>query len=576
MKMLRRNNEYEQRTIHDWDVLVSDDRYEMSIWNNFRTEILEQVNENAFSPLYSDNMGRPNTPVNIIVTLLVIKETFDWSFRELKDMISFHSGVLYACGCGAGDIPVTIRTMTNFIQKLRIYKEETGIDLFNEEFNRLVNGQIRRLGLRTKIARTDSTYFNTNVSSYNRLQFLIEIVKRVYRILEEKDKQQFASLFHSYADYDADNYVYNLRGSDIDEEFRKIGHCYYSLQKLFSDKYSNEKSWQLYLRVFKEQFTVTDEEQIELKPSEEMTSSSIRGVDDPEATLRHKSGENYLGYVGNIVETADPDNEINLICDADLCQNNTSDEQMLVDSFDELKEKKLPDLNEIHFDAGYGGKALDEKLDKHEVKGVQTGIRGVKTDCRMDVTRENDTYCAICPAGEKVQLEQTKKGYKAEFTKTKCSSCKYLTKCPVKYMKRSDAYAYYIREEDLPRRLRLTNIKTIPEKRKTLRSGVESTVWQFKCRTKMGKTRLRGHFRHKIWFLLTALAINVRRIYQYTTGTPKNGKSLGSPSLSQTFCHFQRQIASFFNNFLLKIVKNTRIFGPYEFSEVQTLKTLWN
>jgi len=321
--------------------LMSNNKLETSIWGHIRTEVFEKVNENAFSPLYSESMGRPNTPVNILVTLLTIKEMHDLTFRELESQMDYHIGVQYACGCEAGQQVTTLRTVTNFIKYLRIHEEKTGVNLFNIEFNRLVQDQIHRLGLSTKIARTDSTYIDTNVCSYNRLQFLIEIVKRVYRILDEEDKRQFVLNFRMYAENDADNYVCDLRGSDIEEEFRKIGHCYYSLEKLYGDKYSMEKPWQLYLRIFKEQFRVTDEDQIELKPSKEMTSDSVRGVDDPGATLRHKLGQNYVGFVGNVVETADPENKVNLICEADFYQNNTSDGQMLVDSFDDLKQRNF-------------------------------------------------------------------------------------------------------------------------------------------------------------------------------------------------------------------------------------------
>ncbi len=571
--MHRRNNRHKQRSLFDWDVLMGNDKLETSIWGHIRTEVFEKVDEDAFSSLYSDKMGRPNTPVNILVTVLTIKVMHDLTFRELESQMDYHIGVQYACGCEAGQQVTTLRTVTNFIKYLRIYEKETGIDLFDREFNRLVHDQIHRLGLSTKIARTDSTYLDTNVCSYNRLQFLIETVKRVYRILDEEDRHQFALTFRMYVENDADNYVYNLRGSDMDSEFRKIGNCYYTLQKLFGDKYSVEKPWQLYLRVFKEQFKVTKEDKIELKPSKEMTSSSVRGVDDPEATLRHKSGQNYLGYVGNVVETADPENEINLICNADLYQNNTSDGKMLVDGFEDLKQRKLPDLNELHFDAGYGGKLLDEQLEKYEVKGVQTAIKGVKTDHRMDVIRENGICYAICSANEKVRLEKTEKGYKAEFMKAKCSACNKLDKCPVKYLNKFSTYVYYIRKKELPKRLRLTNISTIPKERRTIRSGVEATVRQFKCRTKAGKSRLRGCFRHKIWFQLNALAINVRRIYQYTTSTPKIGDLSRKCPLSivfyLTFC--------FVTSFLAKIVsvfgKLTRFFGPNELAHSKILKT---
>ena len=262
-----------------------------------------------------------------------------------------------------------------------------------------------------------------------------------------------------------------------------------------------------------------------------------------------------------------------MICEADLYKNNTSDGQMLVDGFDDLKQRKLPDLNELHFDAGYGGKLLDERLEKYEVKGIQTAIKGVKTEHRMDVIRENGICYAICSADEKVRLEKTEKGYKAEFMEAKCSACKRLDKCPVKYIKKFSAYIYYIREKELPKRLRLTNISTIPKERRTIRSGVEATVRQFKCRTKAGKSRLRGCFRHKIWFQVTALAINVRRIYQYTTSTPKIGDLSRKHPFSVIFCLIFCAVTSFLAKIVSVFGKFTKSWGPNELAHCKILKT---
>ncbi|MDD2596617.1 MAG: transposase, partial [Candidatus Cloacimonetes bacterium] len=72
--------------------------------------------------------------------------------------------------------------------------------------------------------------------------------------------------------------------------------------------------------------------------------------------------------------------------------------------------------------------------------------------------------------------------------------------------------------KDILKRLRLSYINTIPEAQRTIRSGIEATIRQFKCKTKAGKTKLRGLYRHKLWFTLLALAINIKRIFNYTTG----------------------------------------------------------
>ena len=536
--MFKKNTKHEQVGIFDWDLIVPNrDKLENSIWNTIKTYVFEKVDESRFSVLYSDKTGRPNAPINSLIALLTIKELHDWSFRELENHLDWHIGVQYACGINIGDKGITLRTITNFIRYLREYQKETGTDLFDLEFKRLVRDQINLFIPESKIARTDSTYVSTNICSYNRLQFLIETIKRVYRILNKKDRKRMDSMYPDYIKSDADNYVYHLRGSDIDEEFRKIAHCHYTINKIFGDKYAENDEWKLFKRIYSEQFKPgKEEDKIELKPSDEMTSSCVRGIDDPEATLRHKSGINHIGYVGNVVETADPENELNLICDATLYPNNVPDNELLADSFDELKEETLPRLEEIHFDAGYGSKIVDEKLAKHSVKGIQTAIKGVRTDHRMDVTLQDGVYYAKCTSDEIVLLERTRKAFKASFPKRRCSTCKHLSQCPVKYLKKYDTYVYYIRKHELSKRLRLTNIKTIPKERQTIRSGVEATVRQFKCRTRAGKTRLRGCYRHKLWFQFTALAINLTRIYQYSSSNPKMVKILFSKALSQFAC----------------------------------------
>lgn len=249
-------------------------KLEASIWKIIRKQLFEQVTESNFSVLYSQKMGRPNAAINMLVTLLAIKEMFDWSFRELENQMEWHLGVQYASGMDLGGSGTTLRTITNFLRYLSDYYDQTGIDLFGIEFKRLVTDQINVFNVSTKIARTDSTHIDTNIVKYNRLQLLIEVVKRVYRILDPQDKQQMASLFSDYVNYAADHYVYHLRSSQIQGEFEKIGSCYAQLISLFVDKYAGIEEWELFLRVYEEQFKPgKDVDQPEIKPPSEMTTT---------------------------------------------------------------------------------------------------------------------------------------------------------------------------------------------------------------------------------------------------------------------------------------------------------------
>jgi hypothetical protein len=425
-----------------------------------------------------------------------------------------------------GESTVSLRTITNFIQSLRVYQDKTGIDLFNLEFNRLVQSQIESFMVNTKIARTDSTQIHTNVCAYNRLQLQIEAVKRLYRVIDVADQEYIFGLNPNYIKYDADNYVSMLKTDDVKDEFQKVGQCYLSIINHFGDKYVNKAEWQMLMRIFEEQFIVEpgddDEPKISKKSSDDKTSNDIRAIDDPEATLRYKSGVNNLGFVGNVVETADPEAELNLICDTTLCQNNVFDGKMLLDAMDDLVKDRLTELEEIHYDGGYGGPALDEKLEQYSINSVQTGIKGAKSEGRMFVEKCDDSYYVTCVGKQRVKCIRLKKSHKALFDPSICKECEHLATCKLKWLKTVKKYAYYMSDKDISKRLRLSYIKTVPKKRKALRSGVEATIRQFKYRTRAGKSRLRGLYRHKLWFTLLALAINVKRINNYTTGVPKN------------------------------------------------------
>lgn len=527
--MFKESFKHKQREIFDWDfALPNQDKLQNSIWHTFRSEVFEKVDESSFDVLYPSHTGRPNSPINEVVTLLVIKELYDWSFRELEEHMYWNIGVLYACGQSIGNTTVSLRTLTNFIRSLREYQDQTGIDLFNLEFNRLIASQIETFKVNTRIARTDSTQIATNVVAYNRLQLVIEAVKRLHRIVSEPDKQYLYDLCPDYIKYDADNFVSLLTSEDVKVEFPKAGGCILAIIEQFGDKYKDKPEWQMLIRIFREQFDVEtgddDEPKPSIKSSKDKSSSDVRAIDDPEATLRSKSGVNHLGYVGNVIETADPEAELNLICDVALCTNNTSDGQMLRDAIDNLVMHRLTDLHELHYDGGYGGPTVDSKLREHQINSVQTGIRGVKCNASMHLEYDNDTYYLTCSGKQRIACVRCRKGYKATFDRKICALCHRFNECPVKRLKNSGDFVYYLKDKEIPKRLRLSYINTIPESRRSIRSGIEATMRQFKCKTKGGKTRLRGLYRHKLWFTMLALAINIKRIFNYTTGVSPRGK----------------------------------------------------
>ena len=89
------------------------------------------------------------------------------------------------------------------------------------------------------------------------------------------------------------------------------------------------------------------------KENQELASGSLQSVDDLEASYRTKGKAHYKGYVANITETCDPENEIQLITKVQVAPNNTDDSQLLAEALPNLQERT--DLDTLMTDGGFGG-----------------------------------------------------------------------------------------------------------------------------------------------------------------------------------------------------------------------------
>jgi len=64
----------------------------------FYEHVFCKINEKPFAVLYSQDKGRSNFPVNILLSLELIKHTFDYTDEILLDQYNFNYQVMYALG----------------------------------------------------------------------------------------------------------------------------------------------------------------------------------------------------------------------------------------------------------------------------------------------------------------------------------------------------------------------------------------------------------------------------------------------------------------------------------------------
>lgn len=95
--------------------------------DSFFRSVFLSIHEDRFSVLYSDKLSRPNKPVNILVSLLILKELNNLTDEELIDSYYFDYRFQHALGISdLSEEGLCINTLTNFRSRLVSYEAQTG------------------------------------------------------------------------------------------------------------------------------------------------------------------------------------------------------------------------------------------------------------------------------------------------------------------------------------------------------------------------------------------------------------------------------------------------------------------
>lgn len=99
----------------------------------FAEDIFPAINEEPFRVLYSSNASRPNTPVNVCIGALIIKELFGISDDEVVENLMLDPRYQYALHTSSfEEQPLSDKTLTRFRKRCYDYESIHGIDLLHE------------------------------------------------------------------------------------------------------------------------------------------------------------------------------------------------------------------------------------------------------------------------------------------------------------------------------------------------------------------------------------------------------------------------------------------------------------
>ncbi|MCJ7482061.1 MAG: transposase [Thermodesulfovibrionales bacterium] len=477
-----------------------------------------KINEKEFSALYSDNCSRPNAPVNSLVASIILMYHNNWTTEKLFDRIDFDLLTRTALGLDTLEqTPFCPATFFNFQNRLLSHFVATGENLLEGVFDSLTQQQLKRLKIKTDIQRSDSFMAMSNIRSYSRTQLLIEMLIRLYRVLSDEDKVRFNDILAPYIKQSSGQYIYDLQRASIPHEQEKLGQLYHKLYEALKESYGDFEVFSVFERVYTEHFTIIDDK-ITVRAPKELNGSTLQSPDDIDAAYRQKRGRHYRGQSVNITETANPENDVNLITDVAVCSNNTDDSKILNGRIEPIKEK-TPDLNELHTDGAYGSEDNDKKMEELDITHVQTAVRGRKAEISIQIEEVSDgQYTVKCPH-QSVISQKTKTRYKACFDVEICKQCPLSRNCPAR--QQNDKRTYYFDRSDYLLGKRNRNIKSLPPERRKLRPNVEATVKEFtKSFNHKGKLRVRGLFKTIVYAHAMAISINFGRVWRYMIENP--------------------------------------------------------
>lgn len=490
----------------------------------FRRLVFDKIDERRYAGLYSDNVSRPNFPVNVWVGLEILKGQFDYTDEELMRQFHFDLLTAYALGQeGLGELTVCIRTIYYNRERLLEYEAMTGRNLLEEEFNSITDDALEQLGVDTKTQRMDSSFVGSFIKKMSRLEIAVKVLQNFYKELPEEEQKRWQSLLTEYLEEEAQHLSFRLKRAEVETHLTKVGEWLFKLHEAYSgdEDIAGLQSYRHVGRVLQEQYLVTKEKEetvIKVKPAKEISASSLQNPADDTATFRRKGDEEHQGYVFNVAEICSPANPVQLLTDVSLYPNAISDEAIAVERVPEIKERM--DVKEMITDAGFTGEASEKVCDTEGVALIPAEVKGRKLSengLSLKDFQFADGKIAACPVGQPPAREihnEEKERWLVRFSLEQCGSCPMVGRCSVTERQKFYSLSFTDRQVVLARRRQALDQEDYREKCR-LRPAVEGTVSQFKQRTHNGKLKVRGYQRARNVIIAMAIGINFGRIWAY-------------------------------------------------------------
>lgn len=498
----------------------------------FADHIFPLIDEERFSVLYSDKASRPNTPVNVTVGALILKELRHQTDDEILESLLFDVRYQVALHTTSfKEQPMSDTTLKRFRGRCLTYETEHGVDLIHECVNELSSEMAKLMNISGQIQRMDSMMVASNIKRLSRMELLYTCLSNFVIYLHKNGHDDKLKGFEHYYDpNDMNVVIYHKKSDPEDDRIKTILDDADNLLKACEGGFDEVNQYQLLIRVIKEQTIRTENGTLRLKTKEDgsMDSKVLQNPADPEATYREKAGKQNRGYAANVTESVGENGSI--VTDYQFEQNNHSDTEFLDEHLD--SEEKTPGERTLVTDGAYASDDLRKKAAEKNIKLVTTDLTGRETkDIYADFVFSQDGQSIIaCPEGNKPVSGSYVKSTgqcRASFDRRCCENCPHKDECNPKIgNKKAVVYVSAKSSEraKIQRSMHTEMFRIISK----IRNGVETIPSILRRRYALDKMPVRGKIRMKHCFGYKIAALNFVKLSKYVNSWDKCAQMLAN------------------------------------------------
>lgn len=493
-------------------------------WAKYFAEfIFPKIDEIPYAVLYSDKDSRPNTPVNVQIGALLIKELTNLSDDELLESLMFDIRFQYALHTTSfAEQPLSDRTLSRFRARCAAYETEHGVDLLHETIASLSSEMAELMRIDSSMKRMDSLMVASNIKRMGRLELLYTCVANLAKEMA-KTREIPEHLRHYTEADDRNRVIYHNHSEETSAKIEAVLKDAATLKELCGVDYDDSSSYQLLLRVLKEQAVQREDGTYRLRTKEDggMDANILQNPADPDATYREKAGKQHRGYVANVIEASGKNGSI--IEDYQYEQNTHSDSQFLKETLDSME--KQDETVTIVTDGAYSGTQNDELAAEKNVRLVTTNLTGREAeDIMADFEFSEDGRKVIkCPGGREPKSCSYNQGTgqcTISFQKSQCQDCPHKEQCHPKMFKRVSRKTVSSKSNQRAKKQRERSTEDF-KKQSRFRNGVETIPSILRRKYGIDKIPVRGLIRSRFFFGCKIGALNIKKFCRYMQGQDK-------------------------------------------------------